>query len=553
MLLLVLLGVVAYLVVPPLLVLVYGSLTSTPPGVRPSFTLRVLREAYAPGPYLPALWNSVLYAATTATLVLLLGGFLAWLVERTDCSIRWAAELFAVVPVIMPAVLLVSGWILLLGPRHGLLNMLGLQYFGVAPFNVYSFAGMVWVGMLQELPLGFLWLWPAFRAMNPDYEEAAIVAGASGSLVLRRITVPLLRPAVLGAWIIFFIYALGALAVPLLIGLPARIFLYSTEIFLATDRVPKDLNLASAYSLLFLLVTVVGIWGYRRSVVQVERFATVTGKAYKPRLVRLGLFRPVVTAFATLALLLTAGLPLFVLVWNAFMPYPQVPTLDSLRLVTVRNFAAAVDYGPAKRAVVNSLWLGLGAGLIATALGVLIAWCSVRLRQQRLVAALDQLATAPIAVPGMIFGVSLLWLYLVLPLPVYGTLWILLIAYVTMHLPFAVRICMSGLAQLHRELEEAGQVCGARWLTVFRRIVVPLTASSLLASGLYVMLRSFREYAASIFLAGPGREVFSVLVLDMAEGGNFNILSAFVTMVMGLLSLAVLLTYWLGRRSGVRL
>jgi iron(III) transport system permease protein len=122
-----------------------------------------------------------------------------------------------------------------------------------------------------------------------------------------------------------------------------------------------------------------------------------------------------------------------------------------------------------------------------------------------------------------------------------------------MHLPFAVRICMSGLAQLHRELEEAGQVCGARWLTVFRRIVLPLAASSLLASGLYVMLRSFREYAASIFLAGPGREVFSVLVLDMADGGNFNILSAFVTMVMGLLSVAVLLTYWLGRRSGVRL
>jgi iron(III) transport system permease protein len=186
-------------------------------------------------------------------------------------------------------------------------------------------------------------------------------------------------------------------------------------------------------------------------------------------------------------------------------------------------------------------------------LGVLIAWCGLRLKQHRLVATLDQLATTPVAVPGMIFGVSLLWLYLVLPLPIYGTLWILLIAYVTMHLPFAVRICMSGLAQLHRELEEAGQVCGAGWLTVFRRIVLPLAASSLLASGLYVMLRSFREYAASIFLAGPGREVFSVLVLDMAEGGNLNILSAFVTMVMGLLSLAVLLTYWIGRRSGVRL
>jgi iron(III) transport system permease protein len=546
-------AVLVYLTVPPLLVLVYGSVTDTPPGVHPHFTLRVLREAYAPGPYLPALWNSVLYAAATATLVLLLSGLLAWLVERTDCSIRWAAEFFAVVPVIMPAVLLVSGWILLLGPRHGLLNMLSEQYLGFAPFNVYSFWGMVWVGMLQELPLGFLWLWPAFRSMNPDYEEAAIVAGASGGTVLWRITVPLLRPAVLGAWIIFFIYSLGALAVPLLIGVPARVFLYSTEIFLATARIPKDLNLASAYSLVFVLVTVFGIWAYRSSVAQIERFATVTGRAYRPRLVRLGLLQPVATAFGILILLLTAGLPLFVLVWNAFMPYPQVPTLESLRLATAKNFAAALDYGPAKRAVLNSLLLGVGAGLVATVLGVLIAWCSVRLKRQRLIEMLDQLAMAPIAIPGMIFGVSLLWLYLVLPIPVYGTLWILLIAYVTLHLPFAVRICMSGLAQLHRELEEAGQVCGAGWLTVFRRIVLPLAASSLLASGLYVMLRSFREYAASIFLAGPGREVFSVLVLDMAEGGNLNILSAFVTMVMGLLSLAVLLTYWIGRRSGVRL
>jgi len=194
----------------------------------------------------------------------------------------------------------------------------------------------------------------------------------------------------------------------------------------------------------------------------------------------------------------------------------------------------------------------LFAGLIATALGALIAWLSLRMKRARgWIALLDQLATAPLAIPGMIFGVGLAWLYLVLPVPVYGTRWILLFAYVAIHLPFAVRICMSGLSQLHPELEEAGAVAGAGWLTRITRIVLRLAAPSLVASVLYVALRAFREYAASIFLTAPGTEVFAVLVLDMWEGGNSNILSAYVTMVMAVISVVAIAFGRIGRRLGV--
>jgi iron(III) transport system permease protein len=541
---------------PPVGMLFLGSATDTPPGLSPHFTFETILRAYGDRRIYTALVNSVLYAGATATLVLIIGGFLAWLVERTDSSVRRMTDLFTLTPLLMPAVLLVSGWILLLGPRTGIVNLIAMDLFGLqqAPLNIYSFWGMIWVGTLQELPLAFLWLWPAFRSMNPEFEEAAVIAGAGNLTVLRRITLPILRPAILGAWTIFFIYSLGALSVPLLIGLPAGIFVYASEIYLASAQMPTDHNLASAYSLLLVFVTVVGIYAYRRSVADAGRFATITGRGYRPRLVRIGRgWRSVITAFAVFTLLMIAGLPLLVLLWNSFMPYPQVPSWRSLELFTLRNYELAYGYGPAKRAVLNSLLLGLAAGLATTLLGALIAWTSVRIgAANRLVAWLDQFATIPIAIPGLIVGVSLLWLALMLPALLYGSHLILLLAYVILHLPYAVRICASGLSQIHHELEEAGYVSGAPWATVFRRITLLLLTPALVGSVIYVTLRSFREYAASLFLTAPGTEVFSVLVLDMWEAGNSSVLSAYVSVVVVLLALTLILLYRIGRRVGIR-
>jgi iron(III) transport system permease protein len=551
-----LLALVVWLVGAPMAGLVVGSITDSAPGTSPRYTLSTLASAYADLEHLRSLVNSLVFAALTATLVLVIGAGLAWAAARTDSAVRHFVDLFALAPILIPSVVFVAGWILLLGPKNGMLNLLAMDYLGLARplFDVYSFAGMVWVAALQEIPLAFLWLWPAFRAMNPDLEDAALIAGAGAGTTLRRISLPLLRPALLSAWIIFFIYSLGALMVPLMIGLPAKIILFSTEIYLAANRVPADLNLASAYSLLILLTTAFGVYAYRRATRDAARFATVTGKAFNPRIVRLGAWRPWVSAIAVLVLVLVAGLPILVLVWNAFMPYPQAPSLRSLRLITFGNFRAALEYGPAVKALINSLWLGFAAGAVAAVLGALIAWCTVRLRRPAwALAALDQLATMPIAMPGMIVGVSLLWFYLMVPLPIYGTGWVLLIAYVTLHLPYAVRICASGLAQLHRELEEAGRVAGASWLAVLRRIIGHLMAPSLLAALLYVSLRSFREYAASIFLTAPGTQVFSVLVLDMWDTGSFNRLSAYVTMVIAILAVIVGLFSWMARRVGAQM
>jgi len=549
-----LLAVLVYLIGTPLFGLLLGAVTDSPPGVAPHFTLASLLEAYGDLRHYQSLLNSLLYAGITATLVLIVGGGLAWAAARTDSAVGRFADSFALIPILIPSVVFVAAWVLLLGPRNGFLNLLAVNAFGIpAPFNVYSFAGIIWVSVLQELPLAFLWLWPTLRAMNPEFEEAALAAGASPGIVLRRISLPLLRPALVSAWIIFFIYTLGALMVPLLIGLPARIIFYSTEIYLAAHRVPSDLNLASAYSLLVLFTACFGIYAYRRATRDIGRFVTVTGKAFKPHITKLGRWRPIVTSFAVVILLLAGGLPILVLVWTAFLPYPQIPSARAVQLLTLANFRKALDYGPTMRALINSLWFGLASGVIGTILGALIAWCTTRLREPAwALGALDQLATVPIAMPGMLVGVSLLWFYLMVPLPIYGSPLLFIIAYVTLHLPYAVRICASGIAQLHPELEEAGAMSGARWDKVFLRIVARMLAPTLLASLLYVSLRSFREYAASLFLATPGTEVFSVLVLDMADTGNFSMLSAYVTLVLGVLAVIVGAFSLVARRIGVQ-
>jgi iron(III) transport system permease protein len=529
-----LLAVVAYLLLPPLGTLVLGAITDSPPATPLHFTPATLRLAYGQADIYPALVNSLIFAGFTATIVLALGLGLAWIVERTDARVRLMTDLLVLAPIVMPAVLLVNGWIMLLSPRSGVINLMARDWFGLAtpPFDIFSFPGMVWIAVLQELPLAFLWLWPSFRAMNPELEEAGMTCGAGILTVIRRVTLPMLRPTILGAWTIFFIYALGALSVPLLVGEPAKIFLYSTQIYRAATQMPTDLNIASAYSLLFLVVSVIGIWLHFRFTRDGDRFATIRGRAFRPRRFELGRARLGVEAAVAIVLLFVGILPFLVLLWNAFMPFPQAPSLASIHLLGLKNFTAAWDYGPAQRAFRNSLLLGAASGVAATLLGAAIAWCNMRVgRYRRLIALMDQLAATPVALPGLVVGMGLTWFYLEVPLPIYGTPIILFLAYVTLHLPYAVRICSSGLAQLHPELEEAARATGASQGVVLARIVFALVAPSLLASTLYVLLRSFREYTASIFLAGPGLEVFSVLVLDMSQSGNTNILAAYTVIV----------------------
>ncbi|MBZ8131954.1 iron ABC transporter permease [Afifella sp. IM 167] len=549
------LALVAALVLPPISALFVGALSRGRPSLDFEFSLLNIQRALSNSYIVGSLVNSLIFATLAATIVVAMGTAIAWVVERTDSRFRKWAQVFSLIPIIIPAVTLVSAWIMLLGPRGGLINLIWQEVTGSSEplFNVFSFAGMIWIATLQELPLAVLWLLPVFRAMNPELEEAGRTAGASSARVLFRITLPLLRPALAGAWMIFFIYSLGALSVAILIGMPARIFLYSTEIYLATTRMPAQYGLASLYSLLFLVVTIVCIAVYYRLIGDTGRFATVGGKSFRPRIMPLGRWRLAVDGALLFLVLMIAGLPIMILLWNAVMPFPQIPSWEALDRFTTKNFGAALAYGPAMRAVWNSLWIGTIAGIGTSLLGTAIAW--MRLRQTDsygLVSITEQAAMAPMAVPGLIVGVSLLWFFLAVPVGIYATPWILVIAYVILHLPYAVRITSSGLMQLHVELEEAGRVSGAGTGQLLRLIVLPLVGPTILSAIVYTSLRAFREYSASIFLISPGNEVFSVVVLDMWQGGNSNLLAAYTVMVMALLVILLVAANIVTKRLGVR-
>ena len=545
---------VALLVAPPLWALIAGAFSEGRPSAGFTFSWGNLERAFSNPYILHSLLNSVVFAFATSTAVVSLGAFIAWVIERTDSRFSRYGQVFSLVPILIPAVTLVSAWIMLLSPRGGMINLAWQATTGSDQplFDIFSFPGMVWIATLQELPLAVLWLWPVFRAMNPDLEEAARVAGAGNSKVLFRITLPILRPALLGAWIIFFIYSLGALSVAILIGLPAQIFLFATEIYVATTRMPAQYGLASFYSLLFLVVTVVAVGAYYRLIAGSDRFATIRGKAYRPRRASLGRWRGVVDAALAFLIVMIAVLPIMILTWNAFMPYPQLPSWQSLGQATLSNFTSAWNYGPAMRAIWNSLWIGTLAGVTTTLFGAVIAWMRLRQRDPYgLVRLSEQAAMVPMSVPGMIVGVGLLWFWLAFPIGIYATPWILMLAYIIMHLPYAVRIASSGIVQLHAELEEAAHVAGADTLRIIRLIVLPLIAPTLVSATVYTSLRAFREYSASLFLTSPGTEVFSVVVLDMWQGGNSNVLAAYTVMVMVLLTALVSVATLLTRRFGI--
>ncbi|MBV6272361.1 iron ABC transporter permease [Alcaligenaceae bacterium CGII-47] len=545
---------VAFLVLPPLVILVISAFSSQAPGDDLILSLLNARRAFSNEYLSSSLVNSFIYATFTSSVILVLGTVLAFVVERTNSTFSRYAEVFSVIPVLMPAVLLVSAWIMLLSPRGGFLNLMYRDITGTEGvlLDIFSFQGMILVGVLQELPLAFLWLQPVFRAMNPELEEAARVSGASHFRTLFKVTLPSISPALLGAWLIFFIYSFGALSVPILLGMPAKIFLYSSEIYLASTRIPTDYGAASFYSLFLLGMTVVAIIVYNRLMRNADRFTTIRGKSFNPRRFNLGRFRIWVDCGMVVVILLTAVFPILILTWNAFMPFPQTPSWESLQRVTFGNFAKALNYGPAMRAIWNSFWIGLLAGIITTTLGAWIAWLKLRSNDRyRLMALSEQIGTAPIAIPGMIVGVGLIWLFLTFPVGVYASPWILLLAYIILHLPYAIRMCASGLAQLHPELEEAARVAGANWFEVVRKVVLALMAPTLISAAIYVSLRSFREYAASLFLIAPGTEVFSVVVLDMWQGGNSNTLAAYTVLVMIFLLLMLTGVGFLNRRVGV--
>jgi iron(III) transport system permease protein len=383
-------------------------------------------------------------------------------------------------------------------------------------------------------------------------EEASTMSGGNAWHTLSRITLPILRPAILSTVLLLFVRGIESFEVPRIIGDPARVSVFTTEIQRAIGQTSPEFGLASALSMALLTICVVAVYFYRRSTSHAEAYATITGKGYKPVPLNIGRWRWPLSIFIGLMFVGSLGLPLLTLVWQSFFRNLAVPFMPATSPFTLSNYAFVLSYPIFTVAVRTSVLLGTMAASLVVLITFVSAWVAHR-STTRHGWLLDALAFSPIAVPSVIVGASVLFAYLMLPIPVYNTIWILLIAYITLFLPYGMRFATSGITQIHRELEEAAEMAGARAAQVFARIVLPLMAPVFVSAWLYVFVLAVRELSASVFLIGPGTQVLGTISLTMwEEGGSYGAVCALGVIQILPLIVIVASLRWLERRISRR-
>ena len=546
-------ALVVWLALVPLVFLLWQSFLTPQTAAAPAqYTLENFRTAYLSGDNARLFFNSLQFAVGAAVLSLVVGTGLAWMNERTNTPFKTLFFALAIIPLVIPGILFTVAWIMLASPKIGVINLVLQTLFDTDAVivNIYTMAGMIWVDGLHYSPMAFLLMTAAFRSMDPSLEEQAAMSGASVPQIARRITLRLAWPAALGSLLILFVRAIESFEVPALLGLPVGIHVYTSSIYQAIHQYPSQIGLAAAYAVTLLLLTSLGIYVQSRLSSQGGRFATVTGKGFRPRTIDLGRWRYVTAAIFILYFVVIVLLPFLVLVWSSLQQFYSAPSWAALSRLSLDSYRAVLDYPRFADIVWNSLVLAIGSATIVMLVSAVISWIVVRTKiPGRWM--LDNLASLPLVFPGLVLGLAIMICYLYLDIGVYGTLWIMLIAYVTRFLPYGMRYNSASMLQIHKELEESAAMSGASWGMTFRRVVLPLLKPGLLAGWIYVMIVSIRELSSSILLYSPGTEVVSIMIWELWQNGQYVELSALGVMLIVALFCLVLLAQLAGKRFGI--
>ena len=545
--------ITAYLVLPPLYSVIQTSLFTTKlTGEIDEFTFRyyrdLVRQFQVVGPFL----NTLYFSAGSALLATVLGAMIAWIVTRTDAPLRGLGYFTAFASFGTPFILYTIGWLLLLG-KAGPVNFWLKKLLGqTGPvINIYSIGGMIFVESLLWSPFVFLMLAAALRSMDPSLEEASAACGARVWQTLRRISLRLMLPAFFSVLLLIFIRSFESFEIPALVGLPGDIRVLTTSIYLDAQKMPAQYGSAGAFSVLLMLIVAATLYFYFRVVREGDRFQTVTGKGYRPSLINLGKWRYAAAAGLLFYSFVLLVLPFLIILWASLLPFYMQPSLEGISLFTLKNYITAIHYPKITDSIKNSMLLGLGSATLVMALTTLASWILIRskLRGRWL---LDVLTTLPLLFPGIVMGLAILRFYLLVPIPIYGTLWILLVAFVTRYIPYGIRYTHSGLLQLHRELEEAAYTAGASWANCMRRIILPLLTPSFLGGWVFVFLLSAKELSMSILLVSPQTPVVSVAIYELWENGQVGELAAFSVIWSAILVSVAIAYYSIARRSGIQ-
>jgi iron(III) transport system permease protein len=547
-----LLAILTFLVVYPLLTLLLGALTDTNPVVE-GFSLAHLSITN----FLTVLSNPNVGEALFNTLVACGGGTLiavaiglafSWIVVRTNTPFKRFIAAASILPLFAPPLVAGVAWTILGSPKTGLINTMFKWLHLDWHVDFYSLTGLVFVFGIYYAPYVYMFTASALRNMDPSLEEAAEISGASAFATLFSVTFPLIMPAIISGMLLSFIVMLGIYGIPAVLGAPTNINVLTTYIFKLTNWSPPLYNTAAAVAIILMVVTGALVFLQQR-VVSGRSYVTVAGKAYRPRNLDLGSWRWLTFGLAIVYLLVVVVLPMLALIVAAFRKFMFIrdaASLFDMRQYSLVHFHSIFDNPLTLNSIYNAVEVGvitaLAGGTLAFAIGYTIHRTHVPGRRS-----IDLLSTLPVAIPGLVIGVAYLWAWIGIPGGLYGTIWILALAFIARFMPDTVKSLSTSFLQIHRELEEAAWVCGTGTLRTIRTIVLPLASPGVIAAMTLLFVLAIRELGSSLFLYTSNTMVMSVLLLDYYEGGNLGKTAAFSLVQVVLLGVLIGGANWLSR------
>jgi iron(III) transport system permease protein len=506
-----------------------------------TFTLDKYIKSYTDPALIEIIVNTIVFIIGSSLVATALALFMAYLNTRTNIPFKVLFQIISIVPMMIPHILFAVSWALLLNPSNGLINLLLKQIFSLqhSPFNIYSLPGMILVEGLLDLPVSYLIIAPAMSSFDVSLEESSKVCGSSNLRTLFRITLPVLRPAILASITLVAIRSLESFAVPSALGMPGRIYLLSTHIYrIIATGFAADYGMAAAVGMSALAASVTLIVLYRHLTSESDKYVTISSRGYRPALIDLHGAKLPLFIIVTLLSFVLIVLPVLVLLYTSLVPYSMVPSLKAFGMMSWKHWLAVLRDPISLLSLKNSLFLGIAGATLGVILTLFISYTIVKVRTPAS-GILESLSFLSFSFPGIVIGVGFMWFFVRTPL--YATIGSLLIGYIATYLPYGIRPLTSAFVQIHRDLEESSRVCGGGTFYTLRRIIVPLLIPGIVSAWILMATMFVRELSVSVVLSRPGNEVLAVQVLRFAEDGLWGKLSALgILMILASTTLVVL-------------
>jgi len=511
--------------------LVWGAFHSGPPGAAHAWTLENFNEVLLDPNHWVVVWRSILVGVGVTVLATVIGAPLAWLTVKTDLRGKRWVELSAIIPFFTSTFIGALAWILLGNPTNGVLKL----WFGI-PINVYSVAGIIWVTALYMAPYMYLFTAAALRNMDTTFEEASFMSGAGLWRTLTRITFPLILPALLSAMTLVFVISMGIFGVAAILGFPARINLLATDIYVKALLIPPRFGAATVSALTLVVITAALIM-LQRWALRSGSYALVSGRGFRIKLYALGKWTQVAHAWCFLYALLAVILPAFVLIKVSLQPYPT-PKFGPW---TLENYALFFNNDQLYGTLLRSLYLSTGGATLCVLLTAMIAYIIQRshVPGRKL---LEQVSVMPIGIPGIVMGLAMIWAYITVP--IWGTLWVVIVAYATLFMPYGVRALGANIVQIHPELEESSRVHGGSWFRTLRLVMLPLLRPGIYSTWILLFIIFIREISAAVLLTTTNTRLFPVLIFEQWSAGAFNIMCAGALLLTVIMFAVIMLFKW---------